>query len=62
VTQTTAACSAYGTPFSTDSAFIISFVEEDGELKIIQVKQFSDPKEYDNFKGAQAAAKGVPAS
>jgi hypothetical protein len=57
--QSRITCSAYGTTFSADSARILSLIEEDGELKILQIKQFSDPNQHNAF---YAAGKGAPAS
>jgi hypothetical protein len=59
MTQSRVTCSAHGTTYSTDSARILSFVEEDGELKILQVKLFSDPQVHSAFF---AAGEGAPAS
>jgi hypothetical protein len=60
--QGTAVCSAYGTTFDVESACIISFIEEDGELKVLRAKEFSNPQPHSSFRNAKAAAEGAPAS
>ena len=62
MTQSTATCSAHGTTFSADSALILSLVEEDGELKILQLKQFTDPQAQSALESASAEAGGAPNS
>lgn len=55
--QATTMCpTIYGTKINNDSFLIFSFVEEDGELKILRSKEFSDPQEYSTFYGDIAAA------
>jgi hypothetical protein len=61
--QFTITCPASdSTPFNCDNAWILSLAEEDGELKILQVKQFSDPQEHITLDSARVAAKGVTVS
>ena len=60
--QATSVCTLYGTTLTSDSVAIISLVEEDGELKLLQCKEFSDPQRYNTMKSILAAAKGAPAS
>lgn len=35
--------------FDCDSAAIFSFVDEDGELKVVEAKDFSDPEKRGAF-------------
>jgi hypothetical protein len=53
-----------GTTYDYETVVIISLVEEDGEIKLIGVKDFSDPQKRSGFYAgiAKAAAKGAPAS
>jgi hypothetical protein len=62
MTQSTVACSAHGTTFSSNGACILSFVEEDGELKILQAKEFTDPQKYSAFDSTHGVAKVARAS
>jgi hypothetical protein len=47
-----------------DTVCIFSFVEEDGENKILEIKDFCDPQKRNAFyvEAEKAAAKGVAAS
>jgi hypothetical protein len=47
-----------------DSLFILSFGEEEGEIKMLDLKDFCDPEKRSGFYAgaAKAAAKGVAAS
>ena len=48
--QWTAICTLPGSPtFEHDSVAIIHLVEEDGELKILGFKDFSDPEKRGHF-------------
>ena len=38
-----------GVTLDCDSVFIISFVEEDGELKLLEIKDFSDNEKRKAF-------------
>ena len=38
-----------GATFEYDSVAIITVVEEDGELKILEFKDFTDPEKRSNF-------------
>ena len=38
-----------GTTIDYDSLTILSFVEEDGELKVLECKDFSDPQKRTNL-------------
>lgn len=50
MTQWTAVCTPIdGTTFEYDSVAIITFVEEDGEPKILEFKDFPDPEQRINF-------------
>ena len=51
---------AFGT-VSNDSITILSFVEEDGELKVLRSKEFTDPQQYNTFYDAKAAVERVAA-
>jgi hypothetical protein len=65
MTQLTAVVSLVdGTTWDYESVVIISLVEEDGEMKLIEVKDFSDPQKRSGFYAgiAKAAVKGAPAS
>jgi len=45
MTQLTGVVSTvYGATYTNDSVAIISFIEEDGELKVLRCKDFSDPQ------------------
>jgi hypothetical protein len=57
--QSTVTCSVRDATFTADSARIISLIEEDGELKILQIKNFTDPQAHGAFS---AAGEGAPAS
>lgn len=48
-----------GTAVDHDSLMILSFVDEDGELKIIEAKDFSDPGKRGTFHGEIAKAMAV---
>ena len=52
----------YGTTITSDSVCILSLVEEDGELKVLRSKEFSDPQQYRDYHSAKAAAEGAGAS
>lgn len=57
--QITAACSIVrGAMINSDSICTISFVEGDGELKILQCKEFSDPQKFRDFHSAMDAVEG----
>ena len=61
-TQLTATfTTAEGTAHDYDSVCIFSFVEEDGRLKISNLKDFSDPHKRGAFHAvaAKALAKGI---
>jgi hypothetical protein len=60
--QFTINCPTHGAMFNFSGAWILSLAEEDGELKILQVKEFTDPQDHIAFDSAHAAAKGAPAS
>ena len=47
---------------TNDSLCIITLVEEDGELKILQTKEFSDPQKYRDYHSAKAAVEKAAAS
>ena len=51
---------AFGT-VSNDSITILSFVEEDGELKVRRSKEFTDPQQYNTFYDAKASVERVVA-
>lgn len=53
---------ADGTTIDYDSVFILSFVDEDGELKVIGAKIFSDPEKRTRFyaDAAKLLAGGTP--
>jgi hypothetical protein len=53
-----------GTSCDYDTLIIISLVEEDGEIKILDIKDFSDPQKRSGFYAAAAkvVAKGAPPS
>lgn len=51
-----------GTTYEYDSVAIISLVEEDGEIKILDVKDFTDPYKRGAYYAGIAKAAGVPAS
>jgi hypothetical protein len=57
-------CFVDGTTCDYDSVCILSFVEEDGEMKLLEIKDFCDPQMRSNFYAcaAKVAAKGVAAS
>ena len=59
IAQSTATCSVHGTTFTSDTACILSLVEEDGELKILQAKTFSDPQQHTAIDSLIAVAKGA---
>ena len=47
MTQVTSTCSTVnGTTISKDAVCIISIVEEDGELKVLEAKEFADSPEH----------------
>ena len=46
---TVVAFTADGTTLDYDSVSILTFVEEDGELKILECKDFSDPQKRSNL-------------
>ena len=47
---------ASGATIQYDTVFIISLVEEDGELKILNVKDFPDPQRHSAFIAAATKA------
>ena len=51
------------TTLEYDSVIINTLVEEDGELKILENKDFSDPEKRENLHSwaTKALAKGAPA-
>ena len=50
MTQFTAICThPDGTTLEYDSLSIITLIEEDGELKLLELKDFSDPEKRSNF-------------
>jgi hypothetical protein len=53
-----------GTTCEYDTLLILSLVEEDGEIKLLEIKDFCDPEKRSTFYSgaAKAAAKGVAAS
>ena len=65
MTQSTDICpTIYGVTLTYEAIYTLSFVEEDGELKVSECKEFIDSQEYGAFtaKIAKAVAKGVPTS
>ena len=59
----TAVCStADGTVINYDAVDILSFIEEDGELRVVDIKDFSDPEKHNalHSEASKALAKGVP--
>ena len=52
----------YGPQLIYEAIFTISFVEEDGKLKLSRCEEFIDSQEYNKFvaKIASVAAEGVP--
>lgn len=50
-----------GTAVNYDTLLIFSFVEEDGELKVLGIKDFSDPEKRNAFHSEVPSplAKGV---
>ena len=50
-----------GTTVDYNSLAVASFVEEDGQLKILEVKEFCDPQERNAFHAATAKTPGGPA-
>lgn len=59
----TAVCStADGTVINYDAVDILSFIEEDGELRVVDIKDFSDPEKRNalHSEASKALAKGVP--
>jgi len=58
---TVAASTADGTKFDYDSVSILTFGEEDGELKVLGCKDFSDPQKRSNLHNwaAKALAKNA---
>jgi len=52
-----------GTTYDYDTLAILSLVEEDGEIKIVNSKEFSDPHKRGAFyAGIAKVAQGMPAS
>lgn len=51
---------ADGTAVDYDTLLIFSFVEEDGELKVLEIKDFTDPEKRDAFHAlaSKVRAKG----
>lgn len=61
--QATIMCtSIHGVTINSNTCFMHSFIEEDGELKILRSKEFSNPEEYSDFYGAMAAAEKAAVS
>jgi hypothetical protein len=63
--QGTARCTLIdGTTQDYDSVLILSLVEEDGDIKILELKDFTDPQKRSAFYAgiAKVVAKGAPAS
>ena len=61
-TQTTTICETAFGPINNDNLTVQSFVEEDGELKILRSKEFSDSMQYNSFYSAKAAAEKTATS
>ena len=53
-----------GTAYDYDTVAILSLIEEDGEMKILGCKDFSDPHKRSAFYAGifKAMAQGTPAS
>lgn len=51
-------CSVDETKLEYDTVCIFSFTEEDGELKILEVKNFMDPQKVGDLYAAVAQARG----
>jgi len=49
---------ADGTVFNYDAVLIFTFVEEDGKLKILDLKDFSDPEKRQAFHNEASRARG----
>lgn len=63
--QATDICSTvYGITLTYEAIYTLSFVEEDGELKVSRCKEFIDSQEYGAFTArvAKAVTEGVPTS
>jgi len=59
----TGVCSTVlGITLDYDSVSILSLAEEDGELRVVEFRDFSDPQKRSTFFAgiAKAAAKGLP--
>ena len=54
----------YGITLTYEAIYTLSFVEEDGELKVSRCNEFIDSQEYNAFiaKITKAVAEGVSAS
>ena len=61
-TQATTICETAFGPINNDNLTIHSFIEEDGELKILRSKEFSDSTQYNSFYSAKAAAEKAATS
>ena len=49
---------ADGTVVNYDTVLIFTFVEEDGKLKVLDLKDFSDPEKRQAFHTEAAKARG----
>jgi hypothetical protein len=51
-----------GKAINYDTVLIFSFVEEDGELKVVDIKDFSDAEKRNAFhtEASKALAQGIP--
>lgn len=51
-----------GTTIDYDSLIIFTFVDEDGEVKVLEAKDFSDPEKRKAFhvEAAKILSKGTP--
>jgi hypothetical protein len=50
---------AGGTSVNYDTVLIFSFVDEDGELKVLDLKDFSDPEKRNAFHTQASKALGM---
>jgi len=65
MTQSTDICpTIHGVTLTYEAIYTLSFVEEDGELKVSRCREFIDSQEYGAFTAriAKVVAEGVPAS
>ena len=51
-----------GTVYDYDSLMVLSLVEEDGKIKILECRDFSDPYKRGAFHAGVAKVAGVSAS